>query len=161
MTGLGPIRKGDNVVDDARTDDDRSWLQNARLTLEWLHPKRGLDVPTWVQEVVERAQAVNIDSLAFDFAHGGYAVFNDAVAAKDQHIGSADVIALLDQELHRRDMRLILMNMGAHCNSYTSDEYQSWRVRDAAGEPTVGLRSYAMCVTARIRVFSSKRFAAY
>ena len=49
MTGLGPIRKGDNVVDDARTDDDRSWLQNARLTLEWLHPKRGLDVPTWVQ----------------------------------------------------------------------------------------------------------------
>ena len=41
---------------------------------------------------------MNIDSLAFDFAHGGYAVFNDAVAAKDQHIGSADVIALLDQE---------------------------------------------------------------
>ncbi len=134
------------MVDNARADGDRSWLQNARLTLEWLHPKRGLDAPTWAREVVERAQAVNIDSLAFDFAHGGYAVFNDAVAAKDRHIGSADVIALLDEELHGRGMRLILMNMGAHCNSYASDEYHSWRVRDPAGEPTVGLRSYAMCL---------------
>ena len=125
---------------------DASWLQNARLTLEWLHPKRGLDVPSWVREVVERAQAVNIEALAFDFAHGGYAVFNDAVAAKDRHIGSADVIALLDEELHGRGMRLVLMNMGAHCNSYASDEYHSWRVRDPAGEPTVGLRSYAMCL---------------
>jgi len=112
---------------------DNDWYKYCRICLEWLHPKRDLKPEIWVPEVVERAQGLNIDTLAFDFYHGGYAIFNNAVAPKDRHIGDADVLELLDRELHKRQMRLVAMNMGAHCARYASDEYPEWRLKDVEG----------------------------
>ena len=87
-----------------------------------------------------------MDALAFDFACGGYALFDQSVADKDRHIGESDIIRLLDEEIHERGLRLILMNMGAHGNSYASDEHKSWRAVNANGHAAMGLLSYAMCL---------------
>ena len=84
---------------------------------------RDLNPEPWVEEVVSRALSLNIDTLAFDFYHGGYAIFNGAIAPKDRHVGDADLLALLDKALHKRGMRLVVMNMGHHCANYTAHEY--------------------------------------
>jgi hypothetical protein len=39
------------------------------------------------------------------------------VAPKDDHVGNADLLALLDREVHKRGMYLVAMNMGAHANN--------------------------------------------
>lgn len=114
--------------------------------LEWLNPKRDLDPEAWVKEVVARAQNLNVNTLAFDFYHGGYAIFEGAVAPKDRHVGDADVLALLDQELHQRNMRLVVMNMGAHYAGYTSNEYPHWQSRDENGQFRSTFPSYRMCL---------------
>ena len=125
---------------------DKSWLQYARIALEWLNPAQHLNATDWVRGVVDRAVAANVDALAFDFACGGYALFDESVADRDRHIGDSDVIRLLDQEIHDRGLRFILMNMGAHGNSYASDEHKSWRVVGPDGHAAMGLLSYAMCL---------------
>ncbi len=91
-----------------------TWHHYCRIMLEWLHPRPDLDPETWVDEVVDRAQHLQVDTLAFDFYHGGYAIFNGAAAPKDRHVGTADLLALLDRALHQRGMRLVIMNMGRH-----------------------------------------------
>ena len=53
-----------------KTEEGEPWYRYCRIMLEWLHPKRGLDPPTWVPEVVERAQSLHVNALAFDFYHG-------------------------------------------------------------------------------------------
>lgn len=111
----------------------QDWYRYCRIMLEWLHPKRALDPEPWVEEVVARAANLKVDTLLFDMYHGGYAVFDNAVAPKDRHIGQADVLALLDEAVHRRGMRFALMNMGAHAAHYTALEYPAWRERDATG----------------------------
>ncbi len=118
-------------------DADKGWIRYCRIMLEWLHPKRNLDPERWVQEVVSRAQALNVDTLLFDMYHGGYAVFDNAVAPKDRHIGACDMLALLDNAVHAQGMRLALMHMGAHAAHFTSLEYPAWRERDAGTESHV------------------------
>ena len=134
------------VSPEQRLDGD--WYRYCRIMLEWLHPKRDLDPEAWVEGVVERARSLNVDTLAFDFYHGGYAVFEGAVAPKDRHVGDADLLSLLDHAVHRRGMRLVVMNMGHHCACYTADEYPTWRLRDAEGKnPTPGFfPSQFMCL---------------
>jgi hypothetical protein len=118
----------------------------ARIALEWLNPRSDLDPRDWVPEVVQRAKSVGIDTLAFDFYHGGYSLFPGSVAPRDGHSGGVDVIGLLDETLHEEGMNFVLMNMGAHCNSYASDEYSSWHARDAEGRSMPGILSKFMCL---------------
>jgi hypothetical protein len=134
------------------------WLPFSRIALEWLHPKRDLEPDSWVPEVVERAQALNIDTLAFDLYHGGYAVFEGAVAPKDGHEGDADVLALLEREVHARGMRLVLMHMAGHCASYASVEHPTWRVREADGSPRLGIHADQMCLNTPYANFLIQEF---
>jgi len=113
----------------------RDWFRFCRICLEWLHPRQDLDPEPWVRLVVERAQSLSIDTLAFDLYHGGHAVFDGSVAPKDRHIGDADLFALLDAELHRRGMHFVVMHMATHCNNYAGGEYPQWAQRDAQGNP--------------------------
>ncbi len=138
MTAVGSASAG--------ADPSTTWLPFSRVALEWLNPVDGLDVEAWVPGVVDRAQAAGIDTLAFDFWHGGYAVFNGSIAPKDRHVGDTDVLALLDRELHERGMRLVLMNMGGHCNSYAAAEHSSWQARDSEGRPRPGVQTSFMCL---------------
>ena len=82
------------------------WYRFCRIMLEWLHPKRGLDPEAWIKQVVDTAQSLNVNVLAFDIWHGGYAVFNGSIAPRDRHIGDADLFALLDREVHARAHRV-------------------------------------------------------
>ena len=142
-------------------DIDKTWFQYARIALEWLNPVQRLDATDWVRGVVDRAVAANVDALAFDFACGGYALFDQSVADKDRHIGESDIIRLLDEEIHERGLRLILMNMGAHGNSYASDEHKSWRAVDANGHAAMGLLSYAMCLNSPYGNFLVQELAGF
>lgn len=112
--------------------NEKNWYRFCRIALEWLNPRNDLEPAKWVEEVVERAHALNIDTLAFDFYHGGYAIFNGSVTPKDSHVGDADLLLLLDEEVHRRGMNLVAMNMGGHCASYYSEEHPEWRVQFAS-----------------------------
>ena len=136
-----------------KTDTPPDWYRFCRIMLEWLHPKRDLDPEAWVEQVVARAADLNVNALAFDLYHGGYAVFDGAVAEKVRHIGDADLLALLDRALHRRGMYLVVMNMGAHAAHYTSDEYPSWRKRDAdaGAEPPPMHISAEMCLNSDLK----------
>ena len=119
--------------------ENDNWFHLCRIALEWLHPIPGLDVEPWITEVVERAQRCNIDTLAFDIYHGGYAIFNNAVAAKDDHVGDTDLLALVDREVHKRGMRLVAMAMGHHCANYAKEQYDSmasWNVKGERGNPS-------------------------
>lgn len=111
----------------------RNWPKLCRWCLEWVHTMRNLDVEPWIRSVVERAQGLNIDTLAFDLYHGGYALFEGAVAPKDAHVGKADLLALLDREVHERGMCLVIMHMATHCCVYASENRPEWHQRDAQG----------------------------
>lgn len=144
-------------------DNSKEWFRFCRIALEWLNPKRDLEPEKWVVEVVERAKDLNINALAFDFYHGGYAIFNGAVAPKDRHVGDADILTFLDRELHKRDMKLIVMNMGSHCARFTAKEHPEWRCRNAQGEYykiCVDL-DYAMCLNSPYSNFLLQELAEF
>ncbi|MHB1485005.1 MAG: glycoside hydrolase family 10 protein [Saccharofermentanales bacterium] len=126
--------------------EKKDWYKYNRIAMEWIYTKRGLDPEKWVPEMVEFAQSLNIDTLAFDLYHGGYALFNQAVAKKDTHIGDADILALLDREVHKRGMKLYLMQMGSHCANYMATEYPGWRVVNQKGDNVDFYPEYLMCL---------------
>jgi len=144
----GALNRKTTMTDASTDHGSKEWLPYCRIMLEWLHPKRDLDPATWVEQVVARAEDLKVDALAFDFYHGGYAIFDGTVAPKDGHVGDADLLALLDEAVHRRGMRLVAMNMGQHCACYTAGEYPTWRMRDGDGKnPEPGFfPSYKMCL---------------
>ncbi len=135
------------------------WYRYCRIMLEWLHPQRGLDPETWVEEVVARAESLGVNALAFDIYHGGYAIFNGAVAPKDRHVGQSDVLSLLDRAVHKRGMYLVAMNMGQHAAAYTGEEYPAWRRRDADGNSVRDFTSYSMCLNTPYGNFLLQEFA--
>jgi hypothetical protein len=136
------------------------WHRFARLCLEWLHPMRDLEPEPWIANVVERAHGLGIDALIFDLYHGGTAIFDGSVAAKDRHVGDADLLALLDREVHARDMRLLLMHMGGHCAPAISDEHPTWRVRDPDGGQTARFeQTPLMCLNSPYGNFMLQEFA--
>jgi hypothetical protein len=143
----------------AKSTAEKDWYRYCRIMLEWLHPARDLDPERWVEQVVARAASLNVNALAFDIYHGGYAIFNGAVAPKDRHVGEADVLSLLDRAVHERRMYLVAMNMGQHCAPYTAEEYPTWRRRDADGSPVKDVTSYSMCLNTPYADFLLQEFA--
>ena len=117
--------------------------------LEWTNPKRNLTLnpEKWIPEVVERTgRSQGVNALAFDFWHGGYAVFNGSMVPKDNHVGNSDLFALLDRELHKRGMYLGGDGYGAHANDYAAEEYPGWRQLDAQGNPIPFAHGFLMCL---------------
>lgn len=140
------VKEGDTPTPIMKQSDrPDEWYRYCRIMLEWLNPKRNLDPESWVPEVVERAQNLKVNALAFDFWHGGFAIFNGSVVPKDDHVGTNDILALLDREVHKRGMYLVAMNMGAHANNYAAEEYPGWRAVDAQGKPMPFAHGFLMC----------------
>jgi hypothetical protein len=136
----------------------KDWYRYCRIMLEWLHPKRDLDPATWVEEVVARAQDLKVNALAFDIYHGGHAIFKGSGADKDRHVGDADLLALLDEAVHKRGMYLVAMNMGGHCAAYTALEYPTWRELGPDGQPRPSFTTYQMCLNSPYADFLLQEF---
>ncbi len=120
---------------------------------------RDFDPQRWVRDVVSRAQDANIDTLVFDLYYGGYAVFQGAVAPKDPRIGDADLLALLDHELHSRGMRFMLMHLGAHSANWAVTEFPTWRVRQPDGSDVPAFASYRVCLNTPFANMLMQEFA--
>jgi hypothetical protein len=107
---------------------------------------RDLNGETWVEEVVERAGRLNIDTLAFDIYHGGYAIFEGALGPRAPEAQDFDILRLLERETSRRGMRLVAMSMGAHCANFMAQEHPTWHVRAVDGTPQVFEQTNLLCL---------------
>ncbi|MEK6646491.1 MAG: beta-galactosidase trimerization domain-containing protein [Candidatus Firestonebacteria bacterium] len=112
------------------------WYKAARIHLEWLNPKIDLDVPKYVNEMLDSVEKVNANAIAYVIDNGGYILYDGKSAPKDKHIGNYDLIAMIEKEAHKRGLRFIAGFYGVHSKTYLCNEYPHWVQLDKEGKPT-------------------------
>jgi hypothetical protein len=122
-------RRAQNPVKD-------DWYKLCTISLEWLNPHMNYGPEDWqryVDELLDRAQSIHIDTMAYTTDCGGYALWNSEMVERDRHVGGGDLFQLLDEGTRKRGMKFVASWLGL-LRRYPGVSYETWRVRDAQGK---------------------------
>ena len=144
-------RSGDPVKDD--------WYKFCRISLEWLNTYNynPQELKLYVDQLLDTAQSININTMAYTVDSGGYALWNSNMVDKSPHIGNSDLFELLDRETHKRGMKLVASWLGFP-RHYPAVTYESWRRRDAKGEPSDPNWVMSVCPNTPFGTYTAREF---
>ena len=116
------------------------WFKYCSICLEWLNPRANYTPSNWsdyVDQLLDTAQSVNVDTMAYIVDEGGLALWNSQFVERDSHLGGVDLFALLDAKTHERGMKLVASWLGV-VNRNAGLLRETWRIRDAEGRAKGG-----------------------
>jgi hypothetical protein len=112
--------------------DKGDWFQFVRINLEWINPSMKLDVPRYVDDMLDTMQEFNSNAVAYCYDSGGYPVYESDLAPKDTHVGGDDLMRLLREGTRKRGQYFYIGLLGQP-NLYVARTYPQWRIRDRDG----------------------------
>jgi hypothetical protein len=118
--------------------DPDSWYPFCRPILEWLNPHPNLDVPAYVESLIQMAKDMNVNTLYHLIDFGGAPLFNGSIEPKSDAIGNWDLIEILERRLHEEGMYFVGAQFGSHTQSSIAARHPDWIAQTLDGDPVYG-----------------------
>ena len=117
------------------TVKNKAWFENSRPHLEWMNWSTELDAEKYTNKLIERAIAINSDTLIFDWESGGRAVYPSNFAPMDDHVNGVDLFGMLLEKAHAAKLKFGAAFLGMNGNTYLSDTFPEWVCKKPDGTP--------------------------
>ncbi|MFC1453198.1 beta-galactosidase trimerization domain-containing protein [Verrucomicrobiota bacterium] len=124
---------------------DERWFEFCTPHLQELNPKVDLDPEPYVKDMVDRAEAIGSDTLIFMADEGGRAVYPSRLLPASDHLRGADLLGMVEKEVHARGLRFGAGFLGIHTNSYCCEAHPEWMQRDIDGQPLPFYSASLLC----------------